>query len=300
MLKDKISKIISFAHAVAVNGIAKDPDYVEKYIIKQEMNKMIEEDFMIKNPEEMIEEYTEYVETLNLMNYNIKKGRSFFRARVGCEVLKGSVDDYSRDFIIPYHEGDISAPPPLFSSGARFNEAGTSYLYLADNIDTCIAEIHAQINQICSVGTFESVDDINLVDLRKADGLEAEVIIGLLTQPVNSDNIHRYNITRFFSEILRKINPNGIVFESVQSTGNNIVCFNKKLFKSVKFSEKIYRVKKIKYEIEGVDGAVEEFSNKKDRDYGSILEINDEVEEVRKRKFDYFCEWIDFVRNNHK
>ena len=33
---------------------------------------------------------------------------------------------------------------------------------------------------------------------------------------------------------------------------------------------------------------------------GDKLEINDEVEEVRKRKFDYFCEWIDFVRNKHK
>lgn len=297
MLKDKITNIINFAHTVAVNGAKDDEvDFVERFIAEKEINQMIENDFMERNPDDMIDEYVDYVKTLDLNSKKINKGCTYYRARIGCEMLSGSVDDYNRNFMIPYYGRDICAPPPLLSAGGRFNNEGTSYLYLSDNINTCIAEVHAQINQICSIGEFVATSDFELIDLRESRDLEASIIIKLLTQPVNNNNRNRYNMTRFLSRLLRIINPNGIIFESVQSAGNNIVCFNKKLFMPVEYSQVLYKVKKINYETEKIKGAVEEYAERARHSYGSILSINEDDEKNREEKFEYLEEWIEHER----
>lgn len=297
MLKDRITRIINFACKVAESGKINDPEFVRRFIATHEINLLIKGDFMSKNPDEMTDEYTDYIESLNLSTYLVKKGSIYYRARAGYEVLHGSVDDYNRDFYMPYHGKNIEAPPPLLSAGARFNREGTSYLYLADDIDTCIAEIQAQINQVCSVGKFESQEDIELIDLRIEKDLESSIFIGLLTQPINNDNHNEYNVTRFLSEILRTINPNGMIFKSVQSKGNNIVCFQRKVFSPIKFSQKLYRVKKIMYETEKTNSAIEEFANKLEGSYGSILSINDDWEKANEEKFDYLNDWIEHERS---
>lgn len=55
-------------------------------------------------------------------------------------------------FILPYYKNEIESPPPIYTTGRRFNRDGISYLYLADTIETCLLEVHLQIGQNCSIG----------------------------------------------------------------------------------------------------------------------------------------------------
>ena len=57
--------------------------------------------------------------------------------------------------------------PPVYTAGGRFNRQGISYLYLADTIETCLAEVHLQIGQNCSVGKFKCKQEIEVIDLTK-------------------------------------------------------------------------------------------------------------------------------------
>lgn len=63
---------------------------------------------------------------------------------------------------------------------------GISYLYLADTIETCLAEVHLQIGQNCSVGKFKCKQEIEVIDLTKFNGdLEMEIWLEIMTQPVH-------------------------------------------------------------------------------------------------------------------
>ena len=60
-------------------------------------------------------------------------------------------------------------------------------------------------------------------------------------------------MTQFFSDIFKALGYDGLVFFSTQGIGKNIVCFKKGYFEQVKYSEKMYRAKKISCEYEIVE-----------------------------------------------
>ena len=291
-LLNKIQKAKNLAEALANCTVEKYKEYVKCHSLQEDLNKIINDDLMRKNPGELFEEYRTYFATKNLPTKIIDTDMAFYRGRIGNEIIYGSEDDHNRTFVLPYSQNEIEAPPPLYTEGGRFNRQGISYLYLSDTVETCLAEVHLQIGQNCSIGEFKSCKPIEVIDLtRFGDDTEMETWLKILTQPVHDGNKYIYNITRFLSDVFKSINGNGIYFESVQSQGHNIVCFAPSLFRLVEYSEKIYTATKIKYDYQQSEDSIREFSKKATDKY--INSFNEHEEERNNKKFEYLNNWID-------
>ena len=71
----------------------------------------------------------------------------------------------------------MDKPPARFVKGGRFNRQGVSYLYLADNVETCISEIHLQVGQICSIVQFKCIKEGKYLFI---ENKSEEVLYGIL------------------------------------------------------------------------------------------------------------------------
>lgn len=296
-LEDKIKQAKRMADSLASCTLQKDKTFVWSYSFESDLKKIISNDLMYNNPDSLYEEYKAYFKTKELPTKDIEKNETFYRGRIGNEVLYGAEDDHNRSFLLPYYQHEIGAPPPIYAEGGRFNIQGISYLYLADSIETCLAEVHLQIGQNCSVGEFICREKLQVIDLTKfSDDEEMKTWLKILTQPVHNGTKHIYNTTRFLADIFKSINGNGIFFESVQTEGHNIVCFEPSLFQRVKYSEKIYTATKIKYAYQQVEDAIREYSKRKKDEY--ISSYNEYEEKKNQEKFDYLNDWIESERKH--
>lgn len=293
-LSDKIEKSKKLAEGLS-NCVDEDfKEEMKNISFQSDLKRIINDDLMDNNPEKIFEQYKEYFITKNLPKKRIDTKTVFYRGRVGNKVLYGANDDQNRNFILPYYQKDIEAPPPIYTNGGRFNRQGISYLYLADTIETCLAEVHLQIGQNCSVGEFKCKAQIDLIDLTSFnDDFEMKAWLQILTRPVPDGEKYIYNITRFLSDVLKSINNNGIYMESVQAKGHNIVCFDPTLFELIKYSEKIYIATKIQYGFHQLYDAVREFSDKQNSELNSF---NEKEEERREEEFVYLNDWIEYNR----
>lgn len=226
-----------------------------------------------------------------LKEKTIDIGEKYYRARIGNDILEAAIDDFNILPAIPYFGSDIEAPPAKFVRGGRFNREGISYLYLADNIETCIAEVHLQVGQICSIAQFECVERGRYIFVEKQDdNNEIADLYNILTKPVHSDIKEYYLVTQFFADVFKKIGYDGMIFFSTQATGKNIVSFNKDYFKFVKYSENMYRANKIFYEYEMIEDEYKKYSDyRKYLGQGNIYE-----EEKRESKYQYIQDKISY------
>ncbi len=296
-LSDKIEKAKRRAQLLTNYALEKDKKFVCNYSFQSDLKKIVNDDLMHNNPDNLFEEYKEYFKTKTLPTKIIDTDTVFYRGRIGNEVIYGAEDDHSRSFILPYYKHGIEAPPPIYTNGGRFNRQGISYLYLADTIETCLAEVHLQIGQNCSIGEFKCKEQMEVIDLTRFDNdMEIETWLKILTQPVHNGTEHIYNITRFLADIFQSINSNGIYFESVQAEGHNIVCFDPSLFQLVEYSEKIYAATKIKYDYQQVEDSIQEYSKNGKSKY--LNSYNEYENEKNEKKFEYLDDWIENKRKN--
>lgn len=273
-------------------------DEVESSYFEKEFEELIHYDFMHVNPDNMMKVYSKYFKEKKLPTITIKKGDFFYRARIGYNTVPLAEDDFSKDFIIPYYKNEIGAPPPVLAVGGRFNREGTSYLYLADDIETCLAEVHLQVGQKCSVSRFVCTHNLKLLDLTKFnDDIEMQAWLNILTQPIHSSISYKYNITRFLADVFKKINNKGIYFKSIQSYGNNIVCFDPESFSPVEYSSKIYTASKITYQFDLVKDSVNEYIEKDTR---AINSYNEAREFELENRLEYFEKWVEYRREHEE
>ena len=274
----------------------KREDSWEYEYCKIELPNILEDDLKGNNPDKIIDEYVDYFSKKELKKICIKKGEKFYRGRIGKMIVQGAIDDRNIQFQMPYYGKDIEAAPPIYTSGGRFNRAGTSYLYLATNIETCLAEVHLQVGQDCSIGEFKCVEDVELINLSDfGEDLELRIWYDIITQPVHDEIKYKYFITQFVAEVLMRINSNGLYFKSVQSNGDNIVCFEPSKFELVKYSEKLYMAQKIKYDYIQIEDTVREFA-KRDDAY-LINDLNTDLAEENEKQINYLLEWIEEEKN---
>lgn len=298
-LLDKIEVAKRHAEVLASCTIEKHKEIVWNFSFQSSLKDIVNDDLMRKNPDDLFEEYKKYFKAKTLPTKIIDTDTVFYRGRIGNEVIYGAEDDHNKSFILPYYQHEIEAPPPIYTNGGRFNRQGISYLYLADTIETCLAEVHLQIGQNCSIGKFKCKEQMEVIDLTKFNNdVEIEAWLKFLTQPVHNGTEYKYNITRFLADIFKSINSNGIYFESVQAEGHNIVCFAPSLFQLVEYSEKIYAATKIKYTYHQVEDSIQEYSkNGKSKYINSYNEFEDEEKE---KKFEYLNDWIEYTSKKHK
>lgn len=220
---------------------------------------LVKNDLLKNNPDILLKRYIKYFHEKKWNKKNIKKESTFYRARSGMTILNGEISSYPELIKIPYYDKEISAPPPLYVEGGRFNRAGVSYLYLATDIETAIAEIQLKVGEYCSIAQFQCSQSIQLLDLTCFNkDLETQIWYEILTYPIYDSK--DYLVTQFLSDVFKKLEFDGIYFQSVQSKGDNIVSFNPEAFTFVEDSSKIIRTKKINYEYEDIPSSIDIFS----------------------------------------
>lgn len=176
----------------------------------------------------------------------------FFRARINTCV---------KDFIVK----EMRKPPNEISSNGRANPIGISYLYVASEKDTAIAEVRGHKGETISVIDFSLNRNIELFDLRdpqntispfeQLDELEFLythmpflLLLGdELAKPVIPSRASLdYLSSQYLCEMIKHIGYHGIIFKSSITNGYNYVIFEDRRLKAGSIQK--YRISEMKYD----------------------------------------------------
>ncbi len=193
-----------------------------------------------------------FSELLGQLTKPIYKDQNFFRARISDKVLNSN---------------DMKMPPKGLSSGGRANPVGISYLYLASNLETCIAEVRPSNSSQLQISQFTLTKDMNVLDLTSPrcdisatvfEGDEIEDILNHvnlletlsheLSKPILPDKSNiDYIPTQFLCEFIKSVGSyDGIIFNSSFGHGVNYVFFSQEEF--IINDPESYRVTKTNHE----------------------------------------------------
>ncbi|WP_082001718.1 RES domain-containing protein [Rahnella aquatilis] len=160
------------------------------------------------------------------------EGEEFFRARI---------------HETPLSQQDMRMPPKEMASAGRANPIGISYLYLANQKNTCVAEVRPNNTSTIYISIFNSNRKLSIIDLTQPrkklsvcafDEGRFITIIGIiklletlsneLSKPVKPESSSiDYIPTQFLCEFLKSFSScDGIAFESSFGLGKNFVFFS--------------------------------------------------------------------------
>lgn len=169
---------------------------------------------------------------LEQLEHEVVPEEHFYRARIS--------DD-------PLSAPQMGPPPANKTTAGRANPKGISYVYVADNIDTCISEVRPYKGSDIYVSEFRTVDRRRIIDLtdpRKAFSIipfseseygEVLAIIELLESfslqlsiPIKPHLSELdYIPTQFICEYIKSLGSyEGIMFNSSFGKGHNLVFFD--------------------------------------------------------------------------
>lgn len=204
----------------------------------------------------------------------IEKGAIWYRARTGVKseyVEHKSGFKYDRIYV-PYTGEEIGALPPPKANLGRMNRAGVSVLYLADDIDTAIAEIRPHPDHRISVGGFSAAGDLRVAKFNvpisgfcasdERLDLYSSIyhIDSLMGAPVTPEARHKYLLTQLLSEVLIKQGFDAVSFRSSVGQGQNLCVFDPNLFLFNEAYSQVKRVDKLNYEMSEVTSSLVEVS----------------------------------------
>lgn len=147
---------------------------------------------------------------------------------------------YNNKYVTEGFNENNSIECPLGIGGVgRNNVAGTSYLYVAEDIATACAEIKSTLRSLISVAEFEVKSELKVVDFSTDDkkftykqndeyqmslGKFITLLMMQYCQPVS--NKDDYIVTQIVSDYIRKMGYDGIVYRSFFIMKNNYTIFN--------------------------------------------------------------------------
>lgn len=221
---------------------------------------MMQNDLRNHNYYEVEEKYTDAIASIisEFPQININR-KIFYRARVGHHNESIAVDDLDTMIDFPYIEEEMMAPPPYIASSGRFNRQGCAFLYVANSKTTAIAELKPYVGCVCSIAKIRCRDKRSYLDFRASSLPQIDDKINIVTlniirsfasffhKPAVQDN--DYLTSQFLSDIFRKIQFGGIIYDSVQTKGYNVLSYYPSDFYCVKKSEKMVEVKSVVYKI---------------------------------------------------
>jgi len=126
----------------------------------------------------------------------------------------------------------------------RANPKGISYLYLANDQKTAVAESRASIGEAVSVGVFKVTRDLWVVDcsvkaaefpsiyFKEPSSKKRTIAVWsdidrAFSQPVNrSDDVADYAPTQILAELFKQNGFDGVAFRSSLADGHNLVLFD--------------------------------------------------------------------------
>lgn len=168
----------------------------------------------------------------------IAAGASLFRGRLT-----------PPDELIPIEH--MGAPPPRLTPPGRANPVGIPYLYLALDPETCVYETRVANHTRVSIGTFQVLRDLKVLNLAAIEPLDffstyeeleesdqqavrvslhryLEALGEELRRPVRStDEPTDYIPTQYLCELAKSLGFDGVLYSSSQRpTGRNVVLFD--------------------------------------------------------------------------
>jgi len=177
-------------------------------------------------------ESNSFVELIGKLKIERDANDEFFRARISDIALTNE---------------KMGMPPKELASAGRANPIGISYLYLAENIETCVKEVRPNNGEQVYVSKLIAKRELSLIDLTnpkqkvsllKYEENEIELVLkhlnllelfsSELSKPITPKMSHlEYIPTQFMCEYLKTVgNFDGLIFTSSFGKGNNIVLFN--------------------------------------------------------------------------
>lgn len=139
-----------------------------------------------------------------------------------------------------YQLEDMKAPPIGCAGDGRYNHAGQSILYLAEDLETSMREAVNDLEESTLVWTQKYQLEIisNILDLTNDwdnyDPSTSSAIVALLSSRILCRKVSdreskwkpEYFITRYIADCARSAKFNGIKYDSTRGYGSNIVLFN--------------------------------------------------------------------------
>ena len=229
---------------------------------------MREAEQLLKDFEEEIKYRNRFIikhEAIELFNKIIKdftevmqKGTTLYRGRVNKGMDKQ-----------PYSDEDLGMPNPNKKlTLGRINPYGINYMYLAQDIDTVIAELRPNRDSLITIGEYELLKDITVVKLSnftvhsERDVCNLALLLGIkFSLPIDKNNdAIDYLPTQYFSELCKNSADeriDGIEFlSSVMGNGTkqhyNVTLFDDK--NTVCRNKYVHRVSSIEYQHERYSG----------------------------------------------
>ena len=172
-------------------------------------------------------------------------GTILYRARIVDDVIKEIKEEsiIKRDShtITGYDEINSKEPPLRISSEGRNNLQGVSYLYVAEDEYTALAEVKPKTQDIISIATFKVKKELKSFNLKddfapkdveefeNKHHVSAAVLMTLVMKAFSSTPSEMtcdYQVTQFVSDLVRKHGYDAISYRSYASGNKNYTIFN--------------------------------------------------------------------------
>lgn len=174
----------------------------------------------------------------NIINYaketkkeNFVKGKELYRAR-----------KYDLRQTKPFPLDEMGAPPSEKASQGRLNPVGIPYLYLANNLETAVAEVRPWIGCKLVVAKFVLKKELTAVDFsikkcpsniesgknfNSAEYMWKEFITDMFSRPFDPRDDLAYLPSQYFAEMFKKEGIDGLIYESsLYEEGSNLLLFD--------------------------------------------------------------------------
>lgn len=161
---------------------------------------------------------------------------------------------------------------PQKASAGRLNSAGIPYLYLSEREIVALKEIKAAVNDVCTIATFITTSELNVVDLsRIADIsifsfenkstylLNYQILQDIDQAMKNTSGKFRsevvYAPTEYMSDLIKSMNVDGIIYNSsLDKNTKDVVLFKDyddqdSKIEQIRSEIKTIIIKKIDYQI---------------------------------------------------
>ncbi len=182
--------------------------------------------------EKHVEHYVNYKLAMRTVTYPAEE--PLFRARIQKPQQES-----------PYPPEAMGAPPAGTATSGRLNPEGISYLYLADSVETAIAEVRPWKGAFVSVGRFHPRRELRLASLTwptdildsrtvgdHGEGFVASIMLESLyfSTPTHRDDRLSYLATQYIASKFRHAGVDGLEFSSVlHDAGMNAALFDPSL-----------------------------------------------------------------------
>ncbi|MEF8723721.1 MAG: RES family NAD+ phosphorylase [Candidatus Accumulibacter delftensis] len=192
----------------------------------------------------------------------LAKGAKLFRTRIGYEARATPLMGWGDErHYRPFSKNQISAPPPIISSAGRMNRAGVSFLYLATDAETAVAETRPHPGHYCSYGEFESTRDLRIADLsslvvtdfatsdkRLDEYLLLKTLDDLFSMPITPEGRAEYQFTQLLADCFRQLVFDAICYRSSVGSGKNYVVFDPSNLAYIDGSGRVVKIEELSYQ----------------------------------------------------